>query len=161
MAINSNTPQVSNSADNPLLTIEDVILNSEIVFEFPKEGMDVDHNSSYFPTLESSPMDVSENAINNEEQVFNINSTNLFCENSEVEINDTNLVYEINNTNLVYENNEVQINDNYILSLELEAGQNIIGENIKRRSPTSKKNKWKSETTKKNRMNGQQYLGYT
>lgn len=162
MAVKPNTSSQVSTSDLPLLTMEDIILNSEIVLEYPEEGTNFDHNLS-FPTLESSFVsltNVFENTIDNQEPVHNIssnllyenstvvmnakNDTNLFDENTEVAINNN-----YNDTDLFNKNNEVEIN------LELEAGQ-ITAD----RSPTSNKNKWKKEINKKNRMNGQQYFGY-
>jgi len=72
MAVNSNTSlQVSNS-DLPLLTMGDIILNSEI--EYPEEGTNFDNNLS-FPTLESSFITNDfENTIDNQEPIHNMST---------------------------------------------------------------------------------------
>lgn len=97
MAVDSNTSltnlQVTTS-DLPLLTMEDIILNSEVVFEFPEEGTNFDHNLS-IPTIESSSVitsaslsNLSKNGVDNKE-LLNNTSTNLLYINSEVIINET------------------------------------------------------------------------
>jgi len=92
MAVNSqkNTDLTNiqgSTSDLPLLTMENIILNSEVVFEFPEEVSNLDHIILSSPTFESSSVIPSipvTNVSDNQEPVYNT-STNFL---NEIEIND-------------------------------------------------------------------------
>lgn len=70
--------------------------------------------------------------------------------------NDINLLADYSNNKIVtdYLENEILVNSNdesYIVNCD---------KKTKNRSVNSEKMKWKRETTKKNRMNGEAYIGY-
>lgn len=189
MVKNSNNiqPECNTSSDLPLLTMKDIILNSEVLFEFPEikdpNLVQNDHfNATQTENLETSVLSFS--LTNNTE---NINDNMIL--NLENEVEDSVIVQNdhfnatetetletsvlsfsaTNNTdnqdqepNIYLENenyNVENMNDNMILNLEDE-GDQALGGKITQRCPNSNKKKWKKEKSKKNRMSGKEYIGY-
>lgn len=145
--------------DLPLLTYEDIIMNADFVFEYTDDNIIAD-----------IPADIE--TVSTTFQVTNIASTNqiqpcyenpaVLDANSpikNVEQNDMNLLTDclINNVKDVAMDNNIE---NEILVNSNDESNINCDKKTKNRSVRSEKVKWKRETSKNNKMNGEVYTGY-
>ncbi|KAL4083888.1 hypothetical protein QTP88_029204 [Uroleucon formosanum] len=144
------------TVDLPILTYEDIIMNSEVVFDYTDNDSIQD-----FPDFETVTISqVSNIASTSQNQPSYEHVTVLNAESSikNVDENDTNLPTDCLINNIVTMNNN--IDNEFIVNLNDE--QNIVNfdNKTKNRSVRSEKMKWKRKITKNNRMNGESYIGY-
>ncbi|CAI6359890.1 unnamed protein product [Macrosiphum euphorbiae] len=140
--------------DLPILTYED-IMNSEIIFQY------TENNIKDFPDFETVSTSQVTNIASTSQQSCYEHSIVVSADSSvnNVEENDINLFTDcfINDTLVTMDDNienEILVNSN--------GESNLVNcdKKTKTRSVRSEKIKWKRETTKNNRMNGEIYTGY-